>query len=55
MGSFTTECCITHIPSHLKFKIYFQLLSQHSPVNTSSSITLLNPLGTLGLAVKNTI
>lgn len=54
MGSFTTDCCITDIPYDLKFKIYFQILSQWSPVNTSSSITLLNPLSTLGLAVKNT-
>lgn len=53
MGSFTTDCCISDVPSHVKFKIYFQILSQQSPVNTSSSITLLNPLSTLGLAVKN--
>lgn len=52
MGSFTTDCCVSDIPSHVKFKIYFQILSQQSPVNTSSSITLLNPLSTLGLAVK---
>lgn len=55
MGSFTTDCCISDVPFHVKFKIYFQILSQQSPVNTSSSITLLNPLSTLGLAVKNII
>jgi len=54
MGSFTTDCCMTDIPYHLKIKIYFQILSQQSAVNTSSSITLLNPLSTLGLVVKNT-
>lgn len=54
MGSFTTNCCVTDIPYHLKFKIYFQILSQQSPVNTSSSVTLSNPLSTLGLAVKDT-